>query len=265
MNSIRFCIFFLIENNLMGAAEWTGYTNSSPTYPTPTYSALPPPGPAPPSAASYGYDIANMDHPSNFHIPTSKYWASQMTYTAHTHTHSTQNQFPLFSPQLFQLWPKCNRIVPLNIIHRIILHRPWMYRLWYLHHRRLAIAQATRCPQIRAVCRNLHPKSIPAMPRPTTIGPMATTIISMRHVQRPHHNLSTRPMRQQRPQPCSFIHKSIRRSIKIKSICTCMAPTKSNSIWIPAKMRWPLAMQRAMRVLAEASILASAPATIQMW
>lgn len=53
----------------MGAAEWTGYTNSSPTYPTPTYSALPPPGPAPPSATSYGYELANMDHPSNYHIP----------------------------------------------------------------------------------------------------------------------------------------------------------------------------------------------------
>lgn len=64
------CLFSPIENNLMGAAEWTGYTNSSPTYPTPTYSVLPPPGPAPPTAASYGYDIANMDHPSNFHIPT---------------------------------------------------------------------------------------------------------------------------------------------------------------------------------------------------
>lgn len=54
----------------MGAAEWTGYTNSSPTYPTPTYSVLPPPGPAPSMAASYSYDIANMDHLSNFHIPT---------------------------------------------------------------------------------------------------------------------------------------------------------------------------------------------------
>lgn len=65
----------------MGAAEWTGYTNSSPTYPTPTYSTLPPPGSAP--TTSYGYEIANMDHPSNFHIPTGELRQSGQTTIRH--------------------------------------------------------------------------------------------------------------------------------------------------------------------------------------
>lgn len=99
-NEFGFVFFFLIENNLMGAAEWTGYTNSSPTYPTPTYSALPPSGPAPPSAASYGYEIANMDHPSNFHIPTSEYCDqsndSHSPQSPHTHIrHNINSAFSL--------------------------------------------------------------------------------------------------------------------------------------------------------------------------
>lgn len=60
----------------MGAAEWTGYTNS-PTYPP--YSSLQPTAPALPqsstTATSYGYDsnTAMTEHHSNFHIPTGMY------------------------------------------------------------------------------------------------------------------------------------------------------------------------------------------------
>lgn len=56
----------------MGAAEWTGYTNSTPTYSS--YSSLPSsvaPAPPPSSSSAYGYDTNNMaEHHSNFHIPT---------------------------------------------------------------------------------------------------------------------------------------------------------------------------------------------------
>lgn len=54
----------------MGAAEWTGYTNT-PTYgPYSTNAALP--QPATTTASSYGYDsnTGMADHHSNFHIPT---------------------------------------------------------------------------------------------------------------------------------------------------------------------------------------------------
>lgn len=66
----------MIENNLMGAAEWTGYTNS-PSYTT--YSSLQPTATSAPTlpqststASSYGYDsnTAMTEHHSNFHIPT---------------------------------------------------------------------------------------------------------------------------------------------------------------------------------------------------
>lgn len=53
------------ENNLMGAAEWTGYSNTTPTYSP--YTSLPS------APSSYGYDSTGMvDHHSNFHIPTGK-------------------------------------------------------------------------------------------------------------------------------------------------------------------------------------------------
>lgn len=53
----------------MGAAEWTGYTNS-PSYTS--YQTIQPNGVQSPTAASYGYDsnVAMTDHHSNFHIPT---------------------------------------------------------------------------------------------------------------------------------------------------------------------------------------------------
>lgn len=62
----------------MGAAEWTGYTNSPTTYSP--YSSLqtqssaitqPPPLP-PTSNSSYAYESTTglSDHHSNFHIPT---------------------------------------------------------------------------------------------------------------------------------------------------------------------------------------------------
>lgn len=61
----------------MGAAEWTGYTNS-PTYPP--YSSLQPTASALPqstttASSSYGYDsnTAMTEHHSNFHIPTGMY------------------------------------------------------------------------------------------------------------------------------------------------------------------------------------------------
>lgn len=65
----------------MGAAEWTGYTNT-PTYPaySSNAAALPQPPPAaaaPPTttASSYGYDSGTgmADHHSNFHIPTGNF------------------------------------------------------------------------------------------------------------------------------------------------------------------------------------------------
>lgn len=57
--------FFLAENNLMGAAEWTGYSSTTPTYSP--YSSLQS------TPSSYGYDSANIaEHHSNFHIPTGK-------------------------------------------------------------------------------------------------------------------------------------------------------------------------------------------------
>lgn len=62
--------YFIAESNLMGAAEWTGYTNA-PTYaPYSTNAALP--QPATTTASSYGYDsnVGMADHHSNFHIPT---------------------------------------------------------------------------------------------------------------------------------------------------------------------------------------------------
>lgn len=55
----------LTENNLMGAAEWTGYS-STPTYPS--YSSLPS------VSSSYNYDSTGViDHHSNFHIPSGNF------------------------------------------------------------------------------------------------------------------------------------------------------------------------------------------------
>lgn len=52
----------------MGAAEWTGYTNTT-SYGS--YPAIQSNGVQSPTAPSYGYDsnTAMTDHHSNFHIP----------------------------------------------------------------------------------------------------------------------------------------------------------------------------------------------------
>lgn len=57
----------------MGAAEWTGYSNSTPSYQS--YSSLSSVAVAPTSSSAYGFEASvggMVDHPSNFHIPTGK-------------------------------------------------------------------------------------------------------------------------------------------------------------------------------------------------
>ncbi|XP_037921502.1 protein lozenge isoform X2 [Hermetia illucens] len=53
------------ENNLMGAAEWTGYTPSTTSSSYPSYPSLQ-------SNAAYAYETPStvVDHHSNFHLPT---------------------------------------------------------------------------------------------------------------------------------------------------------------------------------------------------
>lgn len=68
LNEILFAILFCIaENNLMGAAEWTGYSGTTPSYsPFSSLQSTP---------SSYGYENSSIpEHHSNFHIPTGKYF-----------------------------------------------------------------------------------------------------------------------------------------------------------------------------------------------
>lgn len=69
-------LFKQTENNLMGAGEWAGYSNSTPSYTaySSTQSNVPPPLPPPPTSTSYGYDSAGMLDHSNCHIPTGKHF-----------------------------------------------------------------------------------------------------------------------------------------------------------------------------------------------
>lgn len=67
-NIIIYCIFpfsDITENNLMGAAEWTGYSGTTPSYsPFSSLQSTP---------SSYNYDNSSItEHHTNFHIPTGK-------------------------------------------------------------------------------------------------------------------------------------------------------------------------------------------------
>lgn len=54
--------FDITENNLMGAAEWTGYSGTTPSYsPFSSLQSTP---------SSYGYENSSIPEHSNFHIPT---------------------------------------------------------------------------------------------------------------------------------------------------------------------------------------------------
>lgn len=65
--------FAITENNLMGAAEWTGYSGTTPSYsPFSSLQSTP---------SSYNYDNTSIaEHHSNFHIPTGKFFLTGQTF-----------------------------------------------------------------------------------------------------------------------------------------------------------------------------------------
>lgn len=145
----------------MGAAEWTGCTNTPAYMPYSSNAALPQPTT---TASSYGYETnAGMaDHHSNFHIPTGIYHQfSQFAHQRFIADHcSLTILFKYSNPEFvlgFQWFQKCRTIIPPNIIPQIISHQLWIHRRWF---RRLATVQPIQSQTIRGAWANSM-KSMP--------------------------------------------------------------------------------------------------------